>query len=54
MEPQMTPNSKNNLEKKGRSLEQPHFLALDYTAELWSSKQYCTETKTDTQINGTE
>ena len=33
-------------------LEEPGFLISNYTTKLQASKQYCTGTKTEIQING--
>ena len=55
MEPQKTPRRQSNLEKKRTKVKVSYFLTSDFATEkLQLPKQYCTGTKTDTKINGTE
>ena len=51
METQKTPSSQNSIEKQEQKLYISHFLPMDYTTKLQSSKLYSTGTKRDTQIN---
>ena len=53
MEPQKILNCQTNLENKRTKLEVPYYLdfSLSYKAP---TKQHCTDTKTDTLINGIE
>ena len=53
MEIQKPSNSQSNLEKE-EELEESTCLTSDYATNLQLSRQYCTGTKTEIQINGTK
>ena len=52
MEKQKALNNERNPEKE-KQLEESGFLTLDFTTNLWSSKQYDTGAKTEIYFNGT-
>ena len=48
METQKTLNSQSSLDERRLELEESTFLTSDYTTKLQSSRQYGTDTKTET------